>query len=183
MNPYANTFANAINQRNAQMSFDSLREGQGYLDSILRRGNDATGIGQSMFGTGQGMFGAAGNQIAGAGQIESQNQNALTMARGYGSDLTNQENMIRRNFWDMLGRGRDMNAQGQLDFFKTVGGGDASSGAANRSQMFSGIGNSVGGMIGGMNFGGMFGGGGQIGGAAGGGMPAGAAYRLGSDMN
>lgn len=181
LNPYVNAFENSRNQRNAQLSWDSLREGQSLVDSMFNRGATLNTQGGNMFNLGGNMMNIAGQQSNYGAGIERENQNALNQAGNWSQTFTNNNNRQQQAYWDMFMKGRNLNAQGQLDAINTMWGspsGDAGSGANNRSQMFQGIGNSVGSFIGGGGFNGMFRQS-PIGGAAGGGMPAGSAYNIG----
>lgn len=67
VNPYVDTFLNATNRRNAELSYKSLNEGESYLDNMIRRQ-------QGMFGFG------AGIDKMGAGLLDT--------AQGWGRDFT-----------------------------------------------------------------------------------------------
>lgn len=180
VNPYASTFLNARNQRNAQMSYDALREGQGLVDSMFNRGATLNAQGGNLFNLGGNMFNLAGSQSSNAANLEGMNQNALNQA-GNWSNQFNAGNVQQQNaYWKPYMQGLQLNTDAFTNALNTMYGGatpDAGAGANNRSQMFSGIGNALGGVINKVDFNRMFNPA-PVGGAAGGGMPAGSAYNL-----
>ena len=177
LNPYVNAFENSRNQRNAQLSWDSLNEGQRYVDSLFNRGAGLNAQGGNMFNMGGNMMNLAGQQSNLASGIQAHTNDAIGQMGTWSDRFTNNNNRQQDAYWKTFLAGREQNAQAQLGFYDALKGNNAASGANNRSQMFQGIGNSVGSLFSGGAFGSMFGGG-QVGGAAGGGMPAGSAYDL-----
>jgi len=173
VNPLVDTFMNARNRRNAEMSYRSLGEGQSYLDAILGRGNNALNLGT-------GMFNLAGNQNQSAMGIQDTTTGAMNAASNWTNFLNAQRDAQNARYFNALRGAEGFRTTGDVSYFNQLAQGNAAIGANNRAQLFPMLGSSIGGaMTGGLGakLGGLFGG--QIGSAAGGGMPAGTAYNTG----
>lgn len=144
-NPYVSTFLNARNQRNNDLSYKSLGEGENYLSQLYSRAN--------------GMF-SQGNSMVGQGiNLDKLGYGSLGDAMTYGGML----NTARRSMFDKL-YGIDNSAnQAYLNannkYYDVLSGGnsDPGRGADGRGAMYGGAIQQIGGAMGG-GFGGMLGG-------------------------
>jgi hypothetical protein len=137
VNPLVNTFMNARNTRNANLSWQSLEQGESYLDRLLARG--------------QGMFknGAA---------IDEFGRTSMNDAMHY----RNQFNGDMRDVLKMRGAGYDTHYKGVGDKYAAWAGQDPGFGNNIQSQQWAAGGNQLGGMIGKLDFNKMFGSGGDM---------------------
>jgi hypothetical protein len=133
VNPYVGTFMDARNTRDAGMSYNSLREGEQYLDNLINRGHGFTRGGMEIDN--------AGRQSMG---------NAMQYRQQFNNDY--------RNMLGMRAAGYNTYHQGVAGKYNAWAGGDPGFGANNQSQQWAAGGNALGGMIGGMDFSKMFGG-------------------------
>lgn len=142
-NPYVATLLDARNTRNSQMSYNSLREGEMYLDNLLNRG-------KGMYDMGQG--------IDNLGNLSM--QDALARRSAFSND-----------FKGMLGMRNAQHEQvlaGDQVAHNAWAGGDPGFGANQQSQQWAAGANQLGGMIKGADWSKLFGGGGdRVGGASG----------------
>jgi hypothetical protein len=132
VNPYVDTFMNARNTRNAGMSWNSLREGESYLDNLINRG---------------------GNMFKSGAAIDEFGRTSMNDAMHY----RNQFNGDMRDVLRMRGAGYDTQYKGVGDKYAAWAGGDPGFGANNQSQQWAAGGNQLGGMIKGMDFSKLFG--------------------------
>ncbi len=138
VNPYLNTFMNARNQRNATMSYGSLREGEQYLDGLIGRGRGLLGDGRGIDQLGVGSMNSA-------------------------MDYRNQFNRDYKDMLGMRGAANQSQLQGTRDYYSAWGGIDAGAGANNQAQMINGATGAIGGMFSNGSMNGLFSGGGQVG--------------------
>jgi hypothetical protein len=133
VNPYASTFMNARNTRNAGMAWDSQAKGEAYLDNLINR---------------------AGGLFKSGAAIDEFGRTSMNDAMHY----RNQFNSDYRDVLNMQKAGYDAHYAGVADKYAAWAGGDPGFGANNQSQQWAAGGNQLGGMIKGMDFSKLFGG-------------------------
>jgi hypothetical protein len=133
VNPYVDTFMNSRNTRNARMSWDSLGEGERYLDGLINRGHGF---------------------IRGGMDIDARGSASMQDAMNY----RNQFNNDYRTMLGMRGAGYATHNQGVANKYNAWAGGDQGFGANNQSQQWAAGTDQLGGMIKGVDWGKMFGG-------------------------